>query len=81
MAQEHKHFREPEHNKYVPAELSEEENELKTRILELKDSIAESRRKLQEALDSCKHKVFYDDPGIPYTLRFCSVCGKKLETI
>jgi hypothetical protein len=81
MADERNLFREPKKNVYVPATLTQDELSLRDRINLLKEQIAESRRTLQKYQDSCTHSVFYDQQGIPYTIRFCGICERKLETL
>ena len=75
------YFREPETNKYVPSELTEEEKALSNQIRFL---AAEQRRvehELKAARSSCTHSIWYDVAGFPYDSRYCGVCGAHLETI
>lgn len=60
--------------------LSESElNGLLARIDEvriLRKKIKRLKKELDVIEDSCLHQYFYDEPGFPYDIRYCAICGK-----
>ncbi len=56
------------------AKLEEEKIKIEN-ALEAVDQVIEDARK------SCAHRVFHDEPGFLYDIRFCDICGSGLGFI
>lgn len=59
--------------------VTDEEQEATIRkvkkIKELKRRIAQAEIAIKRFTASCDHKIFYDEPGHPYDVRHCPICG------
>lgn len=59
--------------------VTDEEREATIRkmkkIKELKIRIKEAQTALKNLSANCDHKIFYDEPGHPYDVRHCPICG------
>ncbi len=40
-----------------------------------------AEKKLMKLRESCKHRVFIDEPGEPYDHRHCCICGGSLGRV
>lgn len=83
----HKLFREPSHNTYVESIFTPEEMIRKNKIEALKKQREEITKQLREVLAEClenhlpEKRLFYDIAGFPYDVRYCAICGDRLETL
>lgn len=61
-------------------EVSEAVN-LRNKISKLKNLVNQYSEELDKLQFSCKHDVFYDEPGLTYNTRKCYICNIILQHI